>query len=394
MKGLKQLLTLFAMLLLPVVASAQMEIDAVPTKKQSVAFQDSVDYMSVNDKYFSPARYKAERLAIRKERNTLEISTSLLGSVNSLNEAWLSTSGGDNSISASSTAFLKHKYEKDLFSVESSLSAKFGYYRVNVEKIQADGEIVEEGVWYKNQDEFSIAIAPSIKMTKNWSYAATFGFRSQFAKGYVSSTSQEQTDLKSSFLSPGYLNLSLGLNYQSPSAAFPVKVTMSPFALNGIFVVNEEVRENALYQYKDHDEANWKYTEPYGVSPYNTSKFEGGSSVQIDFDRSFGKNSTFRYITSIFSFYGWITEVSSKNVYKDYSEFEVAIEEWNSTNIGDKPTYSIIPTVRWANSLEIKATEYITTNINFELYYDRAQERDIQTKTILSVGIAYKFTNK
>ncbi len=395
MKSLNQIIALFVLLISPIGAKAQMEIDAVPTKDENVSFQDSVNYMSVNDKYFSPARYRAERRAIIKERNNLEINTSLLGSLNSLNAAWLETSGGDNSISISSNAFLKHKYEKDRFSVVSSLSAKFGYYRVNVERLADDGSKYEEGVWYKNQDEFALSIAPSLKMVKNWAYTATFGFRSQFANGYVSSTSQEEINLKSGFLSPGYLNLSLGLTYQSPNDKLPFKITMSPLSLSGVFVRDAQIRTNALYQYKDHVEGNWKYSEPYGVNPYETSKFEGGSSLQVDFDRTFGRNSTFRYRTSMASFYGWITEISSKNVYNNYKDFEIAMKDWNSsTKNTPKPTYSLRPTVRWTNALAIKATDYITTDINFQLYYDRAQNQKIQTKTLLSVGVTYTFKNK
>lgn len=55
---------------------------------------------------------------------------------------------------------------------------------------------------------------------------------------------------------------------------------------------------------------------------------------------------------------------------------------------------AIHPTVRWENTLEIKATKYLTTTLNFQLYYNRAQNLDVQTQTLLSVGIAYTFKNK
>ena len=62
--------------------------------------------------------------------------------------------------------------------------------------------------------------------------------------------------------------------------------------------------------------------------------------------------------------------------------------------MGDKPHLAIHPTVRWENSIEIKATKYIATQINFQLYYNRAQCYDVQLQTLLSVGFSYTFKNK
>ena len=50
--------------------------------------------------------------------------------------------------------------------------------------------------------------------------------------------------------------------------------------------------------------------------------------------------------------------------------------------------------MRWTNTIDIKATKYLTTQINFELYYNRAQHVDVMTKTLLSVGLTYTFKNK
>ncbi len=330
---------------------------------------------------------------LRKERNTLEISTGLEASLNSLNTAWQETSGGENAISVSTSLFLKHTYKKDKLTVESRLSAVFGYYKINVERT-IDGLTKEEGVWYKNQDEFDFSVSPSILISKNWSYGATVSFRSQFANGYVSSSSQEDIHLKSGFLSPAYLNVSAGVIYNSPKEKFPIKVTISPLAMNSIFVKSSEVRQNALYQYSEHIQDNWVYSDPYGVSPYEKSKFEGGSSLQLDFDRTFGKKETVRYITSLFSFYGWISNVAYDNLYKNYSAYETAMEEWDSSSKESKPLYALAPTVRWTNRIELKATRMLYTNVSFELYYDRAQNSGVQTKTILSLGLAYKFLNK
>ena len=44
--------------------------------------------------------------------------------------------------------------------------------------------------------------------------------------------------------------------------------------------------------------------------------------------------------------------------------------------------------------IDIKATKYLTTTFNFQLYYNRAQNYDIQTQLLLSVGLTYTFKNK
>ncbi|MFI3320160.1 MAG: DUF3078 domain-containing protein [Rikenellaceae bacterium] len=375
-------------------AVAQMEIDEIPTKVQSIIFCDSIAESNIADNYFSPARYRAERDSIRKERNTLEITASLQGSLVQYNQAWLDASGGDNSMTTLSSINLKHTYTKNLFSLETQFSAKFGYYRVGVERTADDGSTYDETVWYKNQDEFSLSIAPAIKMSKNWSYGGSLKFRSQFADGYVSSASQERIHLKSGFMAPGYLTISLGVNYQSPLEKLPFKVSISPLAVNGTYVSSELIRQNALYQYLEHTDANELYVEPYGVSPYASSKVEGGSSLQIDFDRTFGKKGAIRYVTSVFTFYGWISELSYSNIYTDYDEFTEAITQWNSDNEGIKPVFSIRPTVRWENRVEIKATQLLSTTLSYQMYYDMSQSLKMQTQTLLTVGLAYTFKNK
>ena len=48
----------------------------------------------------------------------------------------------------------------------------------------------------------------------------------------------------------------------------------------------------------------------------------------------------------------------------------------------------------WENTLDIKATKYLSTTLSFQLYYNRAQNVDVQTRTLLSVGLTYTFKNK
>ena len=398
--------TIFALVALIVAmpAHAQFTIDRVEAKKESINFQtaDTLKQTTADMEYFSRARYRAERAAIRKERNTLEITSGLQGTMTAYNDPWVDVSGGDNSIAVVASLFIKHVYKKDLFSVESKFEGKFGYNRMKVEMpmFDAAGDVMTDeagnqlmdrsGVWFKNQDEFAIQISPSWKMSKDWSYGGSFKFRSQIANGYASRTEQKRKDMKSSFMTPGYLDLSVGVTYTCPSKKVPIKVQLSPLAMSAVYANNSWIRRE---QY-DADGNRIKKAFNYGIEdPDKSSKYEGGSSIQIDFDRTFGKTEYLRYRTTLFSFWGWITNMGLDNKVKRWDDYHAALDKWDG-NIKTKPRLPIHPTVRWENTVDIKATKFLTTSLSFQLYYNRAQNASIQTKTLLSVGLSYTFKNK
>lgn len=391
MKRLHTLLAALILLVSGLPAAAQISIDEVKAEPQDVKFRDELKSTSVDVDYFSLARYKAERAAIRRERNDLEIGTGLQGTLTSYNDPWISVSGGDNSIALVATFNLRHLFKKNLFSIETKFSAKIGYNRMKVETTDSEsGETVSNGVWFKNQDELLFWVNPAFTLAKNWTYGSTFQFRSQFVNGYKSRTEQEREHLKSTFLSPGYLDISLGLTYKSPHPKFPIAVNISPVAMSAVFVESATIRNNSW----DSNKPGW---ESYGLaSAEETSKYEGGSSVEINFDRTFGKTGYLRYRTTLFSFYGWITDIGKPNKIRDYSDYENAYAEWEAAGKDPKtkPWLPIHPTVRWTNTLDIKTTKFITTTVSFQLYYNRAQNVDVQTQTLLSVGLTYTFKNK
>ena len=68
-------LLLLAALGLALPAAAQISIDEVNAEEEEVTFRDELKPTSVDLNYFNRARYRAERAAIRKERNYLEIGS-------------------------------------------------------------------------------------------------------------------------------------------------------------------------------------------------------------------------------------------------------------------------------------------------------------------------------
>ena len=366
-------------------AAAQFTIDNVktrPTSKEVVNHKDTVTRSEVSTEYFNQARYRAERAAIRKERNKFEFTASIQGTMTAYNDAWIENSGGDNAVAALAKVLLKHNYKKGKFTIDNKIDAKFGYNRMKVETTLDDGLVDNKGVWFKNQDEFLLETKPAIKFSQNWDFSSIIKFRSQFASGYKSRTEQELEHRKSAMFAPAYFDVSLGLTYSCPKKGFPIKINLAPLAMNSTFVNSELVRQNGYL---------------YGlVSADKTSKWEGGSSVQIDFDRKWGKREWFRYRTTLYSFSGWMTNIGLDNKVRDYGEYVEAYKQWeaNGKVAADKPILPIHPTVRWENTISLKASKYFTTDISFQLYYNRAQNLKVQTQTLLSVGLSYTFKNK
>ncbi len=359
-------------------ASAQMTIRQKRQARQA-ELKNELRKEESNAEYFSQARYKAERAAIRKERNYLELSAGMQATLTSYNDAWIATSGGDNSIAALATFHLHHTFKKGTFEIDSKADIKFGYNRMSINK----GGDNEKGVWFKNQDEIALSTAPSYRFSKNWGFGSIINFRTQLANGYVARDKQENIHRKSSFMTPGYLDVSVGFTYNLPVEKWPLKVNLSPIAMSATFAENDLIRRDNGYTYGIED-------------PDKTSKWEGGSSIQIDLDRTFGKNGFLRYRTTLYSFYGWITNIGQNNKISNYGDFVNAYNKWEQgdKNIKDKPRLPIHPTIRWENKLEIKATKYLSTVLSFQLYYNRAQCLKTQTQTLLSVGLSYTFKNK
>ena len=349
--------TLAFSLLLAVPAAAQVTIDDTKSEPSEESFRTEVrERDRVATEFENKARYRAERAAIRKERNYLEVSASVQGTLTAFNNSWIKTKGGDNAIAAIAQAHLLHNFKKDRFVIETVFDAKFGYNRMKI----TDANDKEKGVWFKNQDELLISTAPAFQFSPNWSFGSIIKFRTQFANGYTAREKQSRADRMSSFMAPGYLDVSLGFTYTCPKERFPIKINLSPLALSATFVESELVRK---YFEAENSRA-------YGVATDRTSLYEGGSSIQIDFDRTFGKKGVIRYRTTLYSFYGWLSNFSSQ------------------------VTTKVHPTVRWENTVNIKATKYLTTDLYFQMYYNKAQSTSVQTQTLLSVGLTYTFKNK
>ena len=323
---------LFPVILLPMClalqpARAQFSISTTRPMEMSGS-PDSVRNKSTKSyEYFSKARNQAERRRIRKERNTVEFNTTLQASQTSFDN-W--SAGGQNTFSARSTIFFSHKYQREKIALESKFESRIGM------------NIIDDKP-FKNEDEFKLSSTGLIPLYGELSYSGALYLRSQWANGYAT---RKDTKKKSAFMSPGFFDASLGVNYR-PKAAPYLSITLNPISTNLTTAVDEELSRQGLG----------------GVTPGEHVKGQIGPSIRIDFDKEFVKK-VFRLRSGFYTF----------------TDFKVT------------------PRVRWETNLDIRATKYLTTTLFGVIYYDKLSSapapNQVQWNFVISVGLSYRFKNK
>ena len=376
---MKRIFTLFAASVFACIgiANAQATVESA-TPQEQVTFANEVKTDKDAPAFKSEAQLRAEKAKLRKERNTIEFNATLNGSLSHFNEQWRSVNGNTNAITGIGNILFTHQYKKGKFVLNNKVTGKLGYSYNFTENESAS-------VVSKSQDEWFLSTAPAYTISDSWHVGGSVSLRSQFANGW-NSTDKATRKLTSQGFSPAYFTLAAGFTYVCPLEKFPIKINISPISMNATYVTNDEIRKH-FYNEKfgadtpveslTPDQRNTPYV--YGLTLENGfQRYEGGSSIQIDFDKTFGKKGIFRYRTTLYSFYGWINEVSQQRLSKENGvDYE-----------------SIAPTVRWENTIDIKATKYFSTQFYFQLYYNKAQINKIQTQVVLGVGLAYTFKNK
>ena len=380
---MKRIFTLFATLIACAgMAHAQATVESA-TPQEQVTFSNEVKTEKEAPAFKSEAQIKAEKAALRKERNTIEFNATINGSLSHFNTSWRSVNGNTNSLTALGNILFTHNYKKGKFTIGTKVTGKLGYTYNFLDESEGSSDVT------KSQDEWFIQTAPAYTLSKSWNVGGSASLRSQFANGY-----NGDDKLTSVGFAPAYLTLAAGFTYVCPNAKFPIKINVSPISMNATYVVDQRVRD-FFYGEKFGTTAAADLTLDQRNSPYvygltledGIQRYEGGSSIQIDFDKTFGKKGVFRYRTTLYSFYGWINDVSQQAKSK-----ELNADPANATNPLNYER--IVPTVRWENTIDIKATKYFSTQFYFQLYYNKAQINKVQTQVVLGVGLAYTFKNK
>ena len=348
--------------------------------------------------YQSDARDRLERKRIRKQRNYLELSTWLNTDMSMYNEAWLTRRGGDNAFNIKARLYMKHQYVKDRFDVTTQFDGNYGYNRITVEETDEEGNITKKGNWFKNVDNFWLQSQPARTINNKWSYSGLLKLRSQFTKSYNNRLKQIDDNVVTSFLAPGYLDISLGFVYKSPKPKFPIQLTLNPLSSSGTVAWNDLVEE----LYRKRNATNW-----FGIDMGKHATFSGGSSINIAFSRNFGKNNWLNYWTNCYVYYGWITNVMNHNKIHDYYAYLREKQAWDAAAPaegqadlrGPAPTakpyhVELHPKVEWKNTVTIKTVKYLTTTLTVNMYYDKAASDKVEIQSQLMLGFSYSINNR
>lgn len=194
-----------------------------------------------------------------------------------------------------------------------------------------------------SEDIFQWNMTAGYKSAKNWYYSVSAMFKTQFLKNYKTNT----TDLKAAFLSPGELNVGVGMTYSyvNPKKTLTFNASISPLSWNMKTCINRHMNETS-----------------FGIKEGRKVVNEIGSSAEGKLTWKICDNISYR---------------SRLFVFTDYDYLQ-----------GD-----------WENTIEFSINRFLSTQIYVHARYDSTTKRPDeetdwhkwQLKEILSFGFSYKF---
>lgn len=246
--------------------------------------------------------------------------------------------GGNNNINMIMNAFYNVKlnpafHPRWLF--ETTVQYKLGFNNAPNDTLRS---------YSISEDLFQANLLAGFKASKRWYYSSNISFKTQFLNNYKTNT----RDLKAAFLSPGELNVGLGMtyNYTTPKKNFTCDLSISPLSWNLKTCINNKMDETTL-----------------GLEKGQTSRHEIGSSGECKLFWQLTYNISYR--TRLFAF-------------TDYDYFQSD----------------------WEHTLSFNINRFLSTQIYAHLRYDTHTNYDpdsswhkLQMKEILSFGFNYRFSS-
>jgi hypothetical protein len=249
--------------------------------------------------------------------------------------------GGENSISGNALVNLAANYASGKTSWENALTLGYGLIKQGEDPTR------------KSDDQIDFASKLGLKATDKWFYTALLGFTTQFSEGYDKPGDVDRAKI-SNFMSPGYLNLSLGMDYKAGEV---FSLFISPLTGKFTFVLDEDLSEAGSF----------------GLDPGKTSRAELGGYIKMAFKKEVLKNVTLDTKLDLFS------------------------------NYLENPKYV---DVNWDMLLTFKVNEYLSASLMTQLIYDYdikfeydstgdgikdASEDRVQFKELFGLGLSYTF---
>jgi hypothetical protein len=265
--------------------------------------------------------------------------------ITSLNLSQLSLSnwaaGGDNSLSGNALVKLSADFDDGNRNWDNDLILGFGLIRTGSDPTR------------KSDDQIELSSKLGYKAGEKWFYSALLSFRTQFAQGYDNPGEDDRMKI-SNFMSPGYLNLALGMDYKPNKH---LSLFISPISTKFTFVLDEDLSAAGTY----------------GLDPGQTVRGEFGAYVKFAYKQEILKNVGLDTKIDLFS------------------------------NYFDNPQYI---DVTWDLLLTFKINDFLSASLMTQLIYDYdiqfgfdstgdgeidSYESRVQFKELFGLGLTYSF---
>jgi hypothetical protein len=241
--------------------------------------------------------------------------------------------GDDFSLSINSMLNVFAFYQKGKSSWDNTLEFNLGYVKTTSLGSR------------KNDDRIDFLSKYGHALSPKWNLSTLFNFRSQFFKGF--NYPDNVKTFISGFLAPGYILLSVGLDYKPNK---DLSVFISPFTSRWIIVKDDTLSAKGLY----------------GVMPGKKSANELGAFASISYLKALTKTITYKSRLDLFSNY-----------------------QHNPQNID----------LFMTNVLSAKFSKSLAMNWSVDMIYDDdvrlfgpdKTSASLQLKSILGVGLTVKF---
>lgn len=255
--------------------------------------------------------------------------------------------GGRNNISGLAFVNAQANYKKDKLKWTNSIGVNLGGVQYFDEDIQ------------KTDDVIDIQSTFSYELKKSWFISFLGGFRTQMLEGF---SSAEDTIRSSGFMAPGYLNLSLGIEY-IPNDNF--KVMISPLSGKFTFVQDQFLANQGAFGVEPAVLNDAGQIATLG----ETFRAELGSFVRVMYEKDIMDNISLRSRVEFFSNY---------------------MEEPQNIDVNGELI------------MDFKVNDWFSASLQLNLIYDddiQIEDRfgDVgprtQFKQVIGLGITYKLAN-
>nr|WP_321450935.1 DUF3078 domain-containing protein [uncultured Carboxylicivirga sp.] len=246
------------------------------------------------------------------------------------------TAGGKNSLAGTALLNTHFNYKKNKVNWDNLIDLGYGLTKQGTDNP------------FKSEDKIYVVSKYGYSAGKKWFYSALLDFKTQFANGF--SDPPENTSKVSEFMAPGYLNLSLGMDFK-PSDNFSLYI--SPLTSKMTFVLDDSLSTVGAF----------------GVDEGENMRSEYGASVKLTAKKA--------------------------NIVKNV---DVSTRLDLFSNLTEKPQNV---DVNWEVVFNAKVNDYLSAIASFNLIYDDDisyvdadgidQGPQVQFKQLFGFGLSYKF---